>query len=156
MIGYSVVLKIHNNQVSTLFSSRSFFPDPENNEYGQFTTLKFFDNVCYLWSAAGLIQYHFPDNRFTLTAVNRICSDDFGIVSLVGNAPNDILLVSSLGNIVHYNGVDWYTDNTVYDQFGAGNFYSFRGADMKGNLVAIPGLCCGTEKAVVVVGRRDY
>ncbi|MCL4708742.1 hypothetical protein KJ068_26580 [bacterium] len=70
--------------------------------------------------------------------------------SVRGNHQNDVFIVGSFGEVLHYNGVSWrsYRSETALHN---GNLRG-GGVDVKGELVVAAGL--DEAQAVILVGRR--
>jgi len=99
----------------------------------------------YLISAATLyFKHNLTDTNWK--KFNGITA--FSKTSIYGEAINDVFLTASYGDIVHYNGVSWFS---YYDQTKL-NVGVYSAIKLKNNLAIAVGYL--SNKAVVAVGRR--
>ncbi len=73
-------------------------------------------------------------------------------MSISGNSPSDIMIFGQ-GIYLHYNGIDWYRDDTMFNSyFGSPNNLGIRAGQLKGDTAVFTGHMGGY--AIVIRGHR--
>jgi len=72
----------------------------------------------------------------------------YGTSKIRGNGINDIFVVGAFGEILHFNGANWYSYINQLGTFSG----SYSSLDTKGNLVVITGFESGKSK--ITIGKR--
>ncbi|MBD3225876.1 MAG: hypothetical protein GF313_14200 [Caldithrix sp.] len=139
-LGERQILKITGNQTVTL---------DQAGMYGYMSGVWFVPNTKYYIVGSGVFRKRSlngssPWVRYEPGEVTQYFSFD-----IKGNALNDIFVVGSFAEIVHFNGINWKTYHNIPTYID--NFYSL---DFKKNLMLAVGSSRYGRNAVLVVGRR--
>jgi|FLOH01.1.fsa_nt_gi hypothetical protein len=66
-------------------------------------------------------------------------------------SPNDIIIVTGWARVIHFNGITWDIENSVFNQFGPGQI-SCKTMDRNGQMIALVGSLYGGMHAYVATG----
>ena len=78
---------------------------------------------------------------------------NLGSRKLVAQSENDIAIITGNNQLEHFNGMDWYLDNSINEQLPPFT-YSY-GGDFKGDMVIIVGVVNGGAQAYAARGYRN-
>ena len=149
--GQSIALEITNGELRTLFSSDNGpFGNPSQGDYGRFQAVNVIDNIAYFTTGGTWILKYNIETKKTEYSID---TEGFSFESISANSRNDILLTSKWANICHFNGKDWYIDNTFYNMFGP-HFLFPQAGKMKGDIIVIGCALASWAYAPVIRGHR--
>ncbi len=138
----------------TLFTSSNYLGDPGNGDYGRFLAVHVLADTAYFTTGGTwLVKYNYETETVSYVPKYEFFQDGYRFISITGNNPNDLILVSAWGSVFHYNGVDWYYDDYIYNNFGSQNFYP-RAAVLKDEMAVIVGVLGAGYRGIAIRGYR--
>jgi len=145
----SIILQIHEGNVSTIYEGTS----PQSLPAGAPFTSYLYGDTAYFGSGIAVWKYNY------LTDSSSVVYEDgsyegIWTSSIHVNSSNDIFLNGARSEFVHFNGVRWTSDFSVWGQFGYSGVGSY-GMDVKGDNVVIVGYAEGWQRGLIAHGRRD-
>ena len=150
----SISLNLKGGKWRTFIKSESYYGNPSTGDYGRMYSVYVSANTAYIVAKAGIIRYHLSRGDVDLIPDETALYHDRTIRKITGTADNDILLIDAWGGIIHYNGKDWFLDESNLNYFGAGNYFP-RSGQLWNNLAVMVGYCAGSASAIIVRGNRS-
>ena len=152
-LAISEAIRIKNIALGQIFASSNYMGNPQTGDYGRFTTLQLLDKAVYFVTRAGLLKYHYPSESVHFIRAEALGTNNYDIHRISGNGVNDIIMISNWGNVVHFNGKSWRTDNYLFNHFGPANFFP-QGLHLKDNIAVAVGYLSGFRHAIIARGYR--
>lgn len=152
--GRSIALENDGSKWTPIFQSDDLFPSGENNILGRIYSVWVYGDTLFLPCKAGVWKESLKNGKGLMLSQKQTKTTGTVINRIRGNHYYDILMADIWGDIIHYNGVSWYIDKTIYNQFPNGqiNVYSM---DYKERLCAVVGHYNYHEHALVIKGYRN-
>jgi len=152
-LGNSVFRRMSDYWAFLYFSSHI---NPTNN-FGFISAVDVHGTVAYLASRAGVIQFQYLDSIFLDEDVITLLESPYFLpvntIDISVNHPQDIMAFTSDGTI-HYNGLDWDLDDTIFDEIDCG-IVTLKGGELVDNFYVTVGYYCGFHGAIVIRGYRE-
>jgi hypothetical protein len=127
----------------------------ENQATTQISSEEINNNLKSIWFSSGKAYYAVSTDLYYKHSLSdplwNKCTGvtNYAITSVHGNTRNDVFVSASYGDIIHYNGITWFS------YFSQTNLSSgvFSKITAKGNIAAAVGF--NGNKAVLTIGRRQ-
>ncbi|MEA3287512.1 MAG: hypothetical protein U9Q77_09095 [Candidatus Marinimicrobia bacterium] len=144
----SVVVEINNLSAKTIYEGDSPWSEPVGAPF----TVHVLGDTAYFASGLGVWKYNYltDSSSVVLEAQNY---EGISPRQIYVNSPNDIFLCAARSELIHFNGVSWSSDFSVWGQFDYQGVTT-EAMDVKGNLVVRVGHCFGGNRALIVKGYR--
>jgi len=149
--GQSVVLELKDGNWERLLSSTGYFGDIANGDYGRYMAIRVFGNTAYLTTGAtDLLMFNCKTRQLRYLPKNSTVMGGKQLESMDGNDFNDMLFVSPLDLVFHYNGSTYYQDDYIDKTFSHELYYlKIR---LKGDIAAVFGTT--TVSGFIAIGHR--
>ena len=144
----SIALQIRNQQITTIWEGETRYSAPAGAPFN----VQVFEDTAYFSSELSLWKYNYIAERSSYIYVAENYMPIFP-TSIFINSPNDIFLSGTRSEFVHYNGISWHLDLSVWGLFGYTGI-SIDGMDAKGDFVVRVGDMWILNHAVVLRGYR--
>jgi hypothetical protein len=152
--GQSIAMELRDGRGRTLFTSSSYLGDPAHGDYGRFQAVQVLgDTVYFTTGGAWLVKYNYLAGDTVVISKYRYFSDGYRLIDISGDTPNDLFMTSAWGDVFHYNGVSWFHDTGLYDQFGPANFFP-RAGELRGDVATTVGYLSDGWRGIVARGYR--
>jgi len=150
----SILLHIHEGQVETIFETTSIDGGP--NDWGYIREMTIIGDTLYLIGAGrDWVAYNYKTGgyeehmKYTLSAFKGV-----GPVHIASQGYNDIVVVGDLGELLHFNGLGWYRNDSFKSIFQYQQLVE--SIAINGNMAVMVGAVFpqGINRGMVVFWRR--
>jgi len=118
LAGKSVILELKDGTWERLLSSTGYFGDIENDDYGRYMSVKIFGDIAYFTTGAtDLLKFNYKRRELAYIPKNTTILGGKQLESMDGNDFNDIMFVSPLDLVFHYNGSTYFQDEYIDETF---------------------------------------
>jgi len=146
----SVLYDYSEGSWNLLFESTIYTGDISINDLGYLRTIMCIDDTLYATSINYLVKMNVSSHEYTYSSGNDINSGYHPYTSISGNSPSDIMLFGQ-GIYLHYNGIDWYRDETLYQTY-SGIHFGINAGQLKGDTAVFVGYM--GDYAIAIRGHR--
>ena len=145
----STILQLHNSEISVIYQGEDELSLPA----GTPRSISVLGDTVYFASGEGIWKFNYITNASS-RIVEAGTYESILPSSIITSTPNDIFMCGSRSEFIHFNGVHWTSDFSVWGQFGYSGVGSY-GMDVKGDDVVIVGYVEGWQKGLIAHGRRN-
>lgn len=151
--GQGVVLEYDNNAWKTKFVTMGL-PNPQTNDIGIVSAVWCTENYAYFTSLSGLVKIDLSSNKETIINEYRQIVSPFAEHDIEGQSDNDFIIIGNRGKLVHWNGISWSYQNSIYDEY-PNHIISVTGADYNKEVIAFVGFYNEGQKCFIVIGKHS-
>ncbi len=127
-------------------------PQPDIGDYGDIYSIEVIDTILFCLTAYGIWKYDYTDSSTSFLPSDVTNSDELQIEAIEANGQNDLVLIASSGELIHYNGTSWYLDNFIRSYLNNCNVQLCCGSFFN-DIITGAGYC--NNKAVIFRGYRN-
>jgi hypothetical protein len=149
----SPLLHLHDGVVDMLYEST--YPWGNADDWGRIEALEVIGDTVYLatWGR-DWIAYNYRTGEYVEHGKETLPGfNDLQIRDIRSNGRNDLVAVSAFGEVLHFNGADWFRDSQIYSVFGED--FVFKGSAFKGDNLVVVGRLVGWVHGIVARGSRQ-
>ena len=114
--GRSIIMEYNGGEWDTLYYTEGHIW-PEDGDYGFVEGIGVFGDTLYASTAAGLWKYNFIDSTSIIIPDSITQLGGHWVEDIHINHPNDIFFSCGAFYLVHYNGVSYYVNSELYDEW---------------------------------------
>ena len=144
----SVILQISDYQVETIYKGDGAWSLPAGAPRATYV----YGDTAYFASGISVWKYNYLTGESNVVYEAQNYEHIYASAIHV-NSPNDIFISGARSEFLHYNGVRWSSDLSIWAQFGY-HGVAIYDMDVKGNQVVMVGSCYGAGKGLIARGRR--
>ncbi len=145
----SIIFQIHNSEVEILYEGVDEWSLPAGTPRSIYVK----GDTVYFASGEGIWKYNFTDKSGARISEAGTYESILPHGIFVQTS-NDIFMMGARSEFVHFNGVRWSSDFSVWGQFGYSGVGSY-GMDVVGNQVIIVGYAESANRGLIARGRRN-